>query len=89
MPFFVKSKKKEPVKIAIHPVIVPKAKLSPAGKFHLFRGGLDDQWYFHLSSRNGKVMFASEGYKQKSMAIKAIKRIQEVAPSATIVNDQA
>lgn len=83
----VRAKNQPTTPISELPVEVPPAPKN-AGKFHVFRSRVDDLWYFHLTSRNGQVMFASEGYMQKHMAIKTIKRIQEVAPNASIVIDE-
>lgn len=33
------------------------------------------QWYFHIRSRNHKVVAASEGYKAKGDAVKIIERM--------------
>ena len=95
MPFFRKSKKQDAPKTKMQiveelenengwPIIDNQV---PAGKFHLFRSGLDYKWYFHLKSRNGKVILTSEGYMQKNMAIKSINRIKQIAPGATVVVD--
>lgn len=42
------------------------------------------QWYFHIRSRNHKVVAASEGYKSKSDAVKIVERmgfpVKEIQP---------
>ena len=39
---------------------------------------------FRFKAPNGQVMFASQGYKQKSSAIKAIESIKSNAPDADV-----
>jgi len=39
---------------------------------------------FRFKAPNGQVMFSSQGYKQKSSALKAIESIQTNAPAAQI-----
>lgn len=53
------------------------------GKFHIFRGG-NKQYYWHLVSRNGKILAQSEGYERRDKCIKNINRIQEIAGNAVI-----
>ena len=66
--------------VSTEPVIVPPRQ---TGKFHIFRGG-DNQWYWHLKSRNGKILAQSEGYERKSKCLLNIQRIQKIAPHAVI-----
>lgn len=38
----------------------------------IFRSTEDDQWYWHVKARNGRVVAQSEGYKSKQGAIKGV-----------------
>jgi uncharacterized protein YegP (UPF0339 family) len=53
-------------------------------KFEIFKGG-DGLFYFHFKARNGKIMFQSEGYKQKAKAFSAVYLIQQEADYAEVV----
>jgi uncharacterized protein YegP (UPF0339 family) len=54
-------------------------------KVVLFRSLHDGQWYFHLKSRNGKIIAQSEGYKRRTGAEKALIAIRRDIKSALIV----
>jgi uncharacterized protein YegP (UPF0339 family) len=41
-------------------------------KIHVFQG-VNQQWYFHIKGRNGKIIVPSEGYKTKQSCIKTAK----------------
>lgn len=45
-------------------------------KYEIFRTDAGE-FFFHLKATNGKVILASEGYKEKRNALKAIKAIQK------------
>lgn len=52
-------------------------------KFEVFKGE-DGLFYFHFKARNGKIMFQSEGYKQKAKAFLAVYLIQGEAAYAEV-----
>jgi len=78
--------KKESIVFSTEPVQVPPA--SP-GKFHIFKSyELDnDQWYWNLRGRNGKIIAQSEGYQRRGACVNAVNRIKEIAGNAQIVFD--
>lgn len=48
--------------------------------------GIDGQWYWHIvSSRNGKVICTSEGYKRKGSAYKIARNVMSNLKLANIV----
>jgi len=44
----------------------------PKLAFHVFRSPKNGHYYFHLKSRNGKIVIQSEGYKTKAARLKTI-----------------
>lgn len=52
-------------------------------KFEVFKGKAG-QFRFRFTAPNGEPMFASQGYKQKSSATKAIESIKKNAPDAGV-----
>jgi len=53
-------------------------KRSSKGKFEVFKSA-DGQWYFHLKSPNGKVILASEAYRNKQGALGGIESVRKNA----------
>ena len=51
--------------------------------FEIIRGK-DKQYYFRLRSGNSEIIAQSEGYKSKASAVKGIKAMRNVIPSALI-----
>ena len=43
---------------------------------------------FRFKAPNGQVMFSSQGYKQKSSAVKAIESIKQNAPDADVLTEK-
>jgi len=41
----------------------------------VFEGDTDGQWYFRGQSNNGKILFGSEGYGQKSDAVEQASKL--------------
>jgi Domain of unknown function (DUF1508). len=39
-------------------------------KVVIFKSKTNGQWYFHVTSKNNKIIAQSEGYKRKSSAVK-------------------
>lgn len=37
--------------------------------------GIDDQWYFHVTHRNGRVICTSEGYTRRTRAVLAAQKL--------------
>lgn len=52
-------------------------------KFELYKDKAGE-FRFRYKATNGETMFASEGYKAKASAVKAIESIQKNAAEATI-----
>jgi uncharacterized protein YegP (UPF0339 family) len=46
------------------------------GKFEVFISEENNQYYFHLKADNGEIIFASEGYTEKSNALNGIDSIK-------------
>lgn len=44
-----------------------------------------DGWYFHFRSANGEIVFPSEAYTRKIVALQAIKLIKRWAADAKVV----
>lgn len=44
---------------------------------------------FRYRAKNGEIVFASEGYKAKASAMKAIESIKKNAPTATVEEEAA
>jgi uncharacterized protein YegP (UPF0339 family) len=57
-----------------------------AYKFEVYKDKADE-FRFRFKAPNGEPMFASQGYKQKASAAKAIESIKKNAPTAE-VDDQ-
>lgn len=43
--------------------------------FKLFKGKKNNQWYWNLTAKNGKVICQSEGYKDMKTALKGMKSV--------------
>ena len=56
------------------------------GKFEIFKseGLYKDQYYWHLKSKNGKIIAQSEGYNSKQAAEKGIKSVHKYAINAEV-----
>lgn len=59
-------------------------------RFEVFEG-VDNaagpaQWYWHLRGANGEIVCSSEGYATKASAVRATKRLGEIAVSAKVVS---
>jgi uncharacterized protein YegP (UPF0339 family) len=52
-------------------------------KFEVFKDNAK-QFRFRFTAPNGELMFASQGYKQKASATKAIESIKKNAPEAEV-----
>jgi len=55
------------------------------GKFEVFEGDEDGDWYFRLRAVNGKIIAQSEGYSRKRNALKGIAAIKKCAGKASVV----
>lgn len=57
-------------------------------KFEVFEGSDNAagsaQWYWHLRGANGEIVCSSEGYATKGSAMRAVKRLSEIAVSAKV-----
>lgn len=54
-------------------------------KFIIFRSPINEQWYFHFLSRNGKIIAQSEGYKRQKSAFNAVVAIKKGAPCSVVI----
>lgn len=52
-------------------------------KFHILRSHKNDEFYFNLVARNGKIVATSETYKRKATMRKTIAKIN---PSFKVVD---
>lgn len=55
-----------------------------SNKFEVFKSAEDGFWYFHLKSRNGKIIAQSEGYTRKRNAVKGIAAVKKSANAKTV-----
>jgi uncharacterized protein YegP (UPF0339 family) len=46
--------------------------------------GSKPQWYWRLVGKNGEIVCQSEGYTRRSSAIRAAKRMPEIAKTTAI-----
>lgn len=53
-----------------------KKKAPKKNGLYLFKGA-DGQWYFH-AVRQGRILFASEGYKRKQSALKTLCHLSDL-----------
>lgn len=53
-------------------------------KIYIFRGE-DGQWYWHVKSKNNKIICQSEGYQRKAGALKAVKSLKVNLSKAMLV----
>lgn len=44
-------------------------------RIEVWRSLRDGQWYFRGRARNGRVLFASEGYRRRGSAVKSAKLV--------------
>lgn len=56
------------------------------GKFEIYLDG-DDQWRFRLKASNGRIIAASEGYKEKRSCISGVMSVKKHAPTAWVVTE--
>ena len=56
-------------------------------KFEYHRSKADDQWYWRLKARNGKVIAVSEGYKTKRACLGGIESVRSCAGAAGVEDD--
>jgi uncharacterized protein YegP (UPF0339 family) len=54
-------------------------------KFIVFRSPVNEQWYFHFVSQNGRIIAQSEGYKRQSSAQKAVAAIKKGAGASPVI----
>jgi uncharacterized protein YegP (UPF0339 family) len=47
--------------------------------------GEDGQWYWHIKSKNNKIICQSEGYQRKGGALKAVKSLKTNLAKAMLV----
>ncbi len=52
-------------------------------QYQIFKGE-DKQWYWRLVGKNGETVASSEGYTRRANAIKAAKRMPELAQTTVI-----
>lgn len=53
-------------------------------QYQIFKGA-DKQWYWRLVAKNGEIVAQSEGYTRATSAIKAAKKMPELASTTNIV----
>lgn len=54
-------------------------------KFEIFQGK-DGKFYFHLKSSNGEIIAQSQGYSSKQHAEAGVAAVQDLAPTAELVD---
>jgi len=54
-------------------------------KFEIFKGK-DGKFYFHLKSSNGEIIAQSQGYSNKQHAEAGVAAVQDLAPTAELVD---
>ena len=54
-------------------------------KFEIFKGK-DGKFYFHLKSSNGEIIAQSQGYSSKQHAESGVAAVQDLAPTAELVD---
>ena len=55
-------------------------------KFELYKDKADE-FRFRLKARNGEIIIASEGYKQKSNCLNGINSVKTNAPEAPVIEE--
>ncbi len=50
----------------------------------VFRSDEDDQWYWRVKARNGRVVAQSEGYKSKQGAVKGVVALGKALDIPTV-----
>lgn len=53
-------------------------------QYQIFKGE-DAQWYWRLVGKNGETVCSSEGFTRRASAVKAAKRMPELAKTEVIV----
>ena len=53
---------------------MPKTKTL---KVSIFRSPANEQFYFHIRAKNGKIVCASESYKSKQACLKTVRMLME------------
>ncbi len=48
-------------------------------KFEIFQSEKDQQYYFRLKARNGRIMLRSEGYRTKAGCRKGVEAVKRLA----------
>lgn len=56
-------------------------------KFELYKDKADE-FRFRLKARNGEIIIASEGYKQKSNCLNGINSVKTNAPEAPVIEEE-
>lgn len=51
-----------------------------AGKFQIFKGILNNEFYYRLRSSNNEIILSSEGYATKEACVKGILSVKANAP---------
>lgn len=54
-------------------------------RFEVLKSKKTGQWYFHLRARNGRILCASELYRNKQNCLKTAKLVQRLASGAKIL----
>lgn len=54
-------------------------------KFVVFKSPINEQWYFHLVSQNGRVIAQSEGYKRQGSAMKAVAAVKKCSAASAVI----
>lgn len=52
-------------------------------QYQIFKGQ-DDQWYWRLIAKNSETVCVSEGFKRRAGAIRAAKKMPELAQTTVI-----